>query len=1043
MKISEFAVNRPVTTTMVVLSMLVLGLLSLGRIPLIFLPDINRPFLRVQASYPGSNPEEVERLVTRPIEEAMGTVPGVRSLNSSSSAEGASVSVEFEEGRDMDIASMEVRERLDRVQPRLPRDMPDPPRVFRWQTTDWPILNFGVAWRGDPDQFENFVENVLEKRLTALEGVANVGIGGLKRKSIYIDLDQELVRAAGVNTRDLAGLVSGGNVNYPAGYVETGGKKYSLRVIGQFQDVREIAELPINSRGLRLEQVADVRFDFPDRIRWIQRLNGRDAVSIWINKASNANIIEVSERVKRTLTEIQQDPRYGEIDYQIFWDQSQEIISSITSLRNAGLIGGGLAVLVLLFFLGNLRNTLVIALAIPISIVFTLFLMYILRLEPFKSDLTLNIISMMGMIYAIGIVVDPSIVVLENIFRVRNEQRLGAVEAALAGSSEVGMAVVASILTNVIVFAPLVFLGNQGMMRFMNDFGVTFCAVSIASLLVALTVVPLLCARIIHKLEPGKERSFPQTRRFFVFLVTKALHHRALTLLSVAGILWGVFLLYKLIDKQGEPWSPERRMFVEARISHNYSMEQATRVIDKVEADLLARKAELDINAVNISLQMGRRNEAEVQVYFNDLEDGGRSTQELQAEIKKLLPVLPGFEWQDDFHGGGHGGGGDNIEVVFKGESMEQLGGYARQLEQMVQGLPGVEDVDLSTELGEEEVRVYVDRDRAAASGVSAEQVARTISSQLSSRPLSRYKAPNREINIQMGLGAEDRVDREGLGTMELTGLAGQRSDLNNVARIESGRGPRDIDKDDRMYNVSVHLKSAGQGIFQLGQQVSRLAATIPLAPGDTWELGRRFRSMVEAEGQSQFAIILSLVLIYILLAALFESFIHPLAIMLSVPFALVGVMLIFLATKTNLSPISYIGVLIVCGVVVNNAIILVDYINLLRSRGLARREAIIEAVQKRLRPILMTASTTVLALLPMTAPLMFPGLFGPVEGRAAMWGPVGLAILGGMITSTFLTLVITPTLYSLLDELSVGSRALFRRVFAAPKPAAAERKGA
>ncbi|HUU28354.1 MAG TPA: efflux RND transporter permease subunit [archaeon] len=1041
MKISEFAINRPVTTTMAVLSMLVLGLLSVSRIPLIFLPDVSRPFLRVYVPYSGSNPEEVERLITRPVEEIMGTVPGVKMISSNSSSDGCSVRLEFDEGRDMDIISMEVRDRLDRIRPQLPDDMLDQPRVMRWSTTDRPILNFGVSWRGDPDQFEGIVENVLEKRLLALEGVANVQIGGLKKKSIYIDLDSELMRAARVNAFQLANRIRGDNNNLPAGNVRTGGKKYNLRVVGQFSSVDEIGELPINSRGLRLEQVADVRFDYPKKIRWFQRLNGNDAVSISIFKASNANIIDVNRRVRATLESIKADPRYTNLNYQIFWDQSEEILTSINNLEKNGIIGGILAVAVLFFFLGNLRNTVVIAFAIPISIVCTIFFMYLSRLDPFNSDLTLNVISMMGMIYAIGIVIDPSIVVLENIFRIRKEKSLGAVASALEGSREVGLAVLASILTNIIVFAPLIFLGGHGMMRFMSDFGITFCVISLASLFVAVTVVPLLTARIIHNLQPSKERNFPRLNNFFTFLVSRALHYRAITLLIVAGILWSVVYLYRMIDKEAEPFQHERRMYINVEISHNYSMDQASKFIRDIESKLLERKKELEIISTNVSLSMGRRNHGDIQVYFEDLKKGGLTTAELENEVKKLLPVVPGFNYRynENWH---HGGGGNGLEIVFKGERMDLLQSYARRTQQIMKDLPGVENVDLSTEQGEEEVRVVVDRDRAASSGISASQVARMISSQLSSRPNSRFKAPNREINIMLGLAEEDRLDLQRLETMEIYSPGGQQRDLKNLASIETGRGPQAIERDDRLYYISVFLKTGQSGIYQLSQLVGEKMSQINLAPGYSWELGRSFRNMVEAESQSQFAIIFSLLLIYILLAALFESYIHPFTILLSVPFAMIGVALIFIFTKVNLGNVSYIGVLIVCGLVVNNGIILVDYINQLRARGIPRRQAIIEAAQKRLRPILMTASTTVLSLLPMTAPLLAPSIFGPAEGRSAMWGPVGLAILGGMTTSTFLTLVITPTLYSLLDDLAAGARLMFTRVFSPGNPTIRDQYG-
>jgi len=430
---------------------------------------------------------------------------------------------------------------------------------------------------------------------------------------------------------------------------------------------------------------------------------------------------------------------------------------------------------------------------------------------------------------------------------------------------------------------------------------------------------------------------------------------------------------------------------------------------------------------------MGRRNDGSFQIYFTDLVKGGRSTVELENAVKALLPERPGFTYRYGHHGGG--GGGDVLEIDLAGERMELLQMYAENVRSLLRDLPGVDNIDLSTERGEQEVRVMVDRDRAATSGISTQQVAMTLSSQLGNRPAGRFKAAEREIDINMRLDRKDRLNLTRLETLELYGQGGQMRDLKNLAAIELGRGPRNIEKNDRLYTVEVYVPIRGGGIYRLSNDVMQRLSGLKMAPGYSWSLGRNYQSMIETEQDSRFAIVLSLILIYILLAALFESFIHPFTILLSVPFAMLGVAMIFLATKTNLSGISYIGVIIVCGLVVNNGIILVDYINQLRAQGLARRDAIVTAVQKRLRPILMTASTTVLSLLPMCAPLISPSLFGPAEGRAAMWGPVGLAILGGMTTSTFLTLIITPTLYSLIDDLAQGGKALAMKVFSLKRP--------
>ena len=1029
MKLAQASINRPVTTIMGVLSIIVLGLLSVKRLPLVFFPEINSPYLRISIPYQSSSPEEVERQITRPVEEIMGTLPGIKSINSTSSSSSSSIRLEFEPDRDMDMVSMEVRDRLDRVRDQFPDDIIDNPRIVRWQLTDMPIFQFGVIWRGDQGTRDHIIEDVLEKRLIAIDGVANVEIRGLNKKSIWIDLDQDLMRSYGVNAFELSRQIRRDNINLPAGWVETGGRKYNLRAIGSFRSIPEMGELPVNSRGLRLNQVADVRYDYP-KVRGFDRLDGYDLVSMRIYKAANANIVEVSRMVRAKLEQIKADPRYSQLDYQIFWDQSEDILNSIESLKTAGIIGALLAIAVLLFFLGKVRNTLVIAIAIPVSIICTFFFMYVSRLAPFNSELTLNIISMMALIYAIGIVVDPSIVVLENIFRLRSEKGTGPVESAISGSNEVGLAVLASMLTNIIVFTPLIFLGGgRGPMRYMGTFGMTFCVVCLASLLVAITVVPLLSARVMKNLEPGKQRNFPRLKRFFVFLAERALHARIVTLMLVAGMLWGIFMLYGMIDKQGTPFTHERRMDINVDISHNYGLEQATQFIKKIESDLREREKELEVRSLRVELRMGRRNHGEVQIFFEDVKKDGLTTAELHEKVKAVLPEKPGFTYR---YGHRHGRGGEagGLEIILKGEQMELLESYARSVADLMQGLPGVEDMDLSTEQGEQEVRILVDRERASATGISASQVARSVSAQLSSRPNSRYKAPDREVDIMLGLAEEDRLNLSRLGAMEMFSDDGQRRELKSIADFQTGQGPRSIRKTDRLYNVSIYLNTKAGGIYLLSSEVTRKMSQFTMAPGYTWELGRSFRYMVESEHESHFAIILSLVLIYILLAALFESFIHPFTILLSVPFAIIGVALIFVLTKTNLGPVEYIGVLIVCGLVVNNGIILIDCINQLRSRGMARRDAILEGVQQRLRPILMTAMTTVLSLLPMTAPLLAPWLFGPAEGRAAMWGPVGLAILGGMTTSTFFTLVITPTLYSLFDDLALGASYIARGVF-------------
>ena len=1017
---------------MILISVVVLGLISLQKLPLVFIPDIEHPQLHVRVSYPSSNPEEVEREISRPIEEVMGSLPNLESLRTDSGTSGAWISIEFTQGTDMSIASMEVRDRLDRVHDKLPEDLTSQPVIWRWSPSDIPIINFAVAWKGDPSIRDQVIENVVQKRILALNGVANIEIHGFHSKDIYVDLDKDLMRAYNINAYEIGRQIRRDNVDLPAGWVKAGGKKYNLRAIGSFESVGEIANLPINQRGLRLNQVANVRYALPDEHSF-HRLNGTESISMEVSKISSASVLDVSRDVRQALEEIKSDPRYSDIEYHIWWDQADMIKDSISNLRKSGLIGGALAILVLLFFLGRFRNTLVIAMAIPVSIICALFIMYILRLEPFNKDISLNIITMMSMIYAVGIVVDPSIVVLENIFRKRSEEGLGAIESAVQGADQVWLALLASIGTNIIVFAPLIIFGGQGgSMRFAFDFGLVFCIVCVASLLIAFTLVPLLSARVMKNMSKGRERNFSGLKLFFLKLVSLSLRTRVVTVIIFIGMLAGMFILVKNIKHSGSNFTRERRMSFSVKVSHNYTYEEARDKMLEIEKRLLDSKKEFEISSVSMRLSMGGRNDGRVHVNFDPVKRDGHNTAELEEMIKKVLPETPGFTYR---FGRRRGGQNQGIDIEIKGERMDMLEMYAERTRKLMETIPEVDDVDLSTEDGAQEIVVQVNRERAASAGLSAQMVASTVSANLSSRANSRFKADEREIDIQVGLHENDQVNLSTIGGLEMYSTSSSmRPELATVANITTARGPREIEKEDHLYTVEIYVNSTKGGLFKLGDEIKDKMSELPLAAGYSWNLGNDYEETRQEQKKFLFAIGLSLVLIYILLAALFESFIHPFTILLSVPFAMIGVILIFIVTRTNLDFMGYLGTIIVSGLVVNNGIILIDYINQLRAAGMNRRQAIYEGVAHRLRPILMTASTTILSLLPMTAPLLLPQVFGPAEGRAAMWGPVGLAILGGMTTSTFLTLIFTPTLYSIFDDLSEGTSKLFGRVFTAKK---------
>lgn len=1028
MQISEFSVKRPITVLMIMLSIVVLGLISLKRLPLTFLPEVSSSRLNIFVPYRSSSPEEVERLITVHIEDIVSTVSRLKSITSTSSATGASVTVEFEDGTDMDLAAMEVRNRLDLVWAYLPDDVE---RIFirRWQSTDMPVINFTVSWNGSGGQFNDLVRYQLLPRIQRIEGVANVDLRGLEEKSVIVELDQDLMRAYGVDPFNLMQSIRSNNLNLSAGFVYDGGRKFSVRTIGEYRSVEEIARTPIRGTNLYLKDIATIRFGIPEKKRY-QRLNGKDAISFVVYKAFNANVVDVCNRVKAVLKEIQQEPRFRDLNIQIYRDQSREIVSSLRNLRDAGLVGAVLAVLVLFVFLRKVRSTLIIATAIPIAILFAFLVMYLLRLRPIESQITLNLISMMGMVYAIGMLVDPSIVVLENIFRHKQEEGLNARDAAIVGSREVGMAILAATLTTMIVFMPLIMLQGGFMSRMMYDFGIVICTILFSSMAIAITLVPLMASRIFTGKERQKARELVWLQNTYARVIRWTLRHRLLTVAGAVAIFLFSYYLSTKIDREFQPPAPSRRLDFRVDLPGSYTLEQMNQLFGEIEKKLLARKDAWDIQAVSTDFGVGRSSRGgrgRLTVFLKEQPQTGLTTMAILDSIRSILPSLPGVRFR---FGGMHhmSGQRSGINIQLKGESPEVLELLAEEVVARISDIPGIRDIETSYEEGQEEVQIVMNRERVNRHGLSSQRVARSVQSALTERAASKFKTRDREVDILINLKEEDRTSLEKLRNLAVQSPQSEPVPLYTLAEMQVARGPESIQRESRRRTLSIQASLYRRGMATSTREVQKRLADLKLPPGYSWEFGSNWRRWRESEAMSMFSILLALLLILMIMASLFESLIHPFTIITSVGFALIGVFLIFWITGTNLSSVAYLGILVVCGLVVNNGIILVDHINQLRRKGLTRHDAIVKGGMDRIRPILMTAATTNLGLLPMIVPLFFPSIFGPIEGRAGMWAPVGLAVFGGLTTSTFLTLVILPTIYSLMDDLKIGILRVMRR---------------
>jgi HAE1 family hydrophobic/amphiphilic exporter-1 len=1021
--IVRFAVERRVTMAMVVLGIVVMGVLSLQRLPLEFMPTFASSSISVWAPYNSSSPEEVERLIVRPLEDILSTINGVERLTARASASSAEVELEFTDDTEMDLHAVEVRDRVDRVRNELPDDLE---RVYirRFQSSDIPVLrmNLSAAWEGQ--RLFAFVEDVMRRRLERLEGVANVDVWGLLVPELRVDLLPHRMAAHGVDVRSVVTTIQNGNVSLSGGYVREGSRKLLVRAIGELDSVHQIRRLPLGRDGLRLEDVADVQYTLPERWEY-NFLNGEQSVGMAINKASNANLLQVVELVNAELRSIQELPEAQGLRIQTFWDASNDVKKGLAELRDSGILGGALAVLFMLFFLKRVRMTLLIALAIPLSLVLTFVIMYLYRVAKL-GDISINIMSLMGLMLAVGMLVDNSIVVIESI--VRRRQALGEdpKTAALRGGSEVFMPIVCSTLTNICVFVPMVFLqgGDGRFTMFMKSMGLTIVIVMIASLLVSLTVVPMAAAFLLRGSADRKHPIFDRVMALYGAALRFTLRHRFAFAVLVVALLWGSVRMFLGIERSFEDSSYERQVAVQVETPRSFSIADKHALFEQLYALFDGHREELEIRDISYRYRRTSGRERSryggnnrIELFLTPEETAKLSTLEIRDRVEALLPVIAGVELKIGRSMRGPPGMSSGAQIELVGEDGEILELLAEQVMAEVRTLPFVKEVDSSLESGDEEIHVTVNRERALQAGLSSQVVARTIANALSTRPVTYFKSEDREVGVVVQYREEDRETLDQLKKLSIR--TGDVSlPVSSLASFSNVPGPQTIEREDRRSKLTVYVETAGNApSFAAMGAIGGIMGALALPPGYSWSFGRSFRSAQEEMGRSNFAILFALLLVYMIMAALFESFTHPLVILFSVPFAFIGVGLVMKLANQPRGNASEMGLIILAGVVVNNAIVLIDHINQLRREGLSMHDAIVEGGKDRLRPIVMTATTTILGLLPMVAPFFLPGVFGQMEGRAAFWAPIGLVILGGLTTSTFLTLMIIPTLYSLLED--------------------------
>lgn len=1012
---SRFFIYRPVFTVMVVMIILVLGAVSISRLPIDLVPDVSFPTLSISTSYEGAGPEEIEELITRPIEEAAGSVPGVEEITSVSREGSSQVTLSFSFDTDLSDAANDVRERIDRLINQLPDDA-DRPRLLKFDPASFPIVFLGVESELDPVQTRLLIDTDIKNRLERVPGVASVdSLGGLVRE-VHVDIDFDKLQALALPFNQIISELQAANLQVPAGTLEQGSRQLLLRTPEEFRSLEDIGNTVIaqrNGRPIFLSQIATVR-DTYQRITSQVRVNGKPGIRIGIRKQSGTNTVDVAQKVIQEVKLLNQDMR--QIYLSPLVDTSVFIKRSLQNVGLSVFFGGLLSVIILFTFLGNIRSTFVITTAIPVSIVTTFILMYF-------AGYTLNVITLGGLALGVGMLVDNAIVVLENIFRNR-EAGAEPLEAAVTGTRQVTPSIIASTLTTIAVFLPLIFVrGTSGVTYQIMGMIVGFSLV--ASLFMALTLVPMLTGHLIG----GRKPMSIKARRPFLQWLDRVYRAALKSTLRLKWVIMPVVLVIfaasvwvgKGIPVEFIPQSDEGEVRVSVEMEIGTRLDVLAERILEVEA--IVREAVPE--ATDILTELGATGfggpdasyKGQLRLYLVPKAERQRSTFQIANELRKPLSDLPGMVIRSRASSGfflltrlSGGGNNERLQVDIRGYDPDTAMRLAQQTQAAIGDIPGITDTQLSRDSGTPESSIVVDRAKAADLGLSVSDVGRSLQTALTGSIASTLRDNGKEFNIRVKIANAEQSELERLLQLPLINNRGESVNLASVVRVEASTGPVSIERKDQERVLTVRANVADRPLGEVQKEVQAAIRQLSapqgfsiLLAGDVEEQQKSFRDLLVG-------LLLSLVLVYMIMAAQYESYLYPFVVMFSVPLAAIGVVASLYLTNTTFNLQSFIGCIMLGGIVVNNAIILVDQINQLRREdGMGLQKAIEEAGFRRLRPILMTTLTTALGLLPLA--------LGVGEGSETQ-APMARVVVGGLLSSTFLTLFVVPIIYELLETL-------------------------
>lgn len=1000
--LAGFALKRPVTTVMFFLSMLLMGMIASRLLPLEKWPGIDIPELYINVPYPNSTPAEVERLITRPVEEALATISGIERMRSWSRDRGADVSIQFKWDDNISAKSIEAREKIDAIRHLLPKEV-ERVLVYQFSTNDMPVFRLRISSDRDLSMAYDMLDRNLKRPIERVSGVSRVNLYGVDKRQIIIRLDSAKVSALRINSQQLAAKLRTFNFSMTAGHLFADDNKILVNPIGEFQSIDEIRDL-IVAENVRLKDIADISLELPEATEG-RHLNQTYAIGLDIFKDSATNLVDVASRVMKVIEQTDDNPQFNGINLFVMDNMAEGVTSSLSDLLSAGLLGAALSLIVLYAFLRNIPMTLIVVLSVPFSIFITLGLMYVM-------GYSLNILSMMGLMLAVGMLVDNAVVITESIF---HEKDNGADDetATKAGVSKVSLAVIAGTITTAIVFLPNIVGKKIDVTVFLEHVAIAIIISLFASLLIAQTLIPLLTSKIKHTPTKKRDKGPSKIYRFYEKSLNWAMSNQPKTSAIALGLLVSAAIPLGFISQDRDRDDDRDRIRMFFNLNSTYAVEEVEKTVTEVENYLFANQDKFYIESVYSYYNNGW---AESTLTLKD--DLPMKVSELKELIGKDMPKLaraaPTFAFS--------GRGGDGVRINLLGNSTEELVKIADSLIPVLSSIEGLSDVTSDIAGERKELQVIVDRTIVHRLGMSTADVANAISTALRGNNLRSFRHLDvGEINVTLNFDKAVAKSITALRNLPILRKDNRVYTLDNLADLKVSRGMDDIIRLDRQTGISINAAlSEDLKLDQAKEKIQQALNSFDFPPGNRWKLDGSFAKQDEEMALMGQNMILAVIMIYIVMAALFESLLLPTAVITSLLFSIVGVFWAFALTGTPMSIMGMIGILILMGIVVNNGIVLVDRINQLVGQGEDLRHAIVHGCLDRVRPIMMTVATTVLGLIPLA-------LGGTqIGGDGPPYAPMAIAIIGGLTFSTLTSLYLVPLAYVLLLKMRYRTKLLF-----------------